>query len=96
MLNNHGRQLTATWLNIVAAGIVSAGTAGQGAALASGASASTCLSVGLGCLGLGIVVHAAAQLCAWSAGRSLRGGGGEEERSDTGGGEAGQSRSRSA
>lgn len=54
------RQLTSTWLNIVAAGCVSGGTVSQLAAFAAGTPGRTCLTVALACLLIGIAAHALA------------------------------------
>ena len=56
-------QLTSTWLNTMAAGIVSGGTVSQLVAIASGASVEISLALILLCIMAGAGLHLAALRC---------------------------------
>lgn len=63
MRDERQQQLTSTWLNVIAAGVVSGGTVSQLAALANGASVAICIGLILVCIATGAALHLAALRC---------------------------------
>lgn len=61
MRGSRHHQLTAAWLNIMGAGIVSGGAISQLAAIANGASVPLCVMLALASLLVGTGLHAAAR-----------------------------------